>query len=161
MGISTGGMTLLHMATSQPDRVDAMVLIGATSYFPEQARQIMRGSHPDSVPRARLDALARFHSRGEEQARMLLTQFYGFKDSYDDMNFTAPLLSTIKARTLILHGDRDQFFPVSIPVEQYRSIPRSYLWIVPNGGHVPFPRTDAGHRAMLETLTAFLKGEWQ
>ena len=92
---------------------------------------------------------------------MLLAQFYGFKDSYDDMNFTAPLLSTIKARTLILHGDRDQFFPVSIPVEQYRAIPRAYLWIVPNGGHVPFPRTDAGHRAMLETMTAFLKGEWQ
>ena len=31
MGISTGGMTLLHMATRQPERIDAMVLIGATS----------------------------------------------------------------------------------------------------------------------------------
>ena len=42
MGISTGGMTLLHMATQQRDRVEAMVLIGATSYFPEEARAIMR-----------------------------------------------------------------------------------------------------------------------
>src|SRR5436309_5552444 len=39
MGISTGGMTLLHMATQQPSRVEAMVLIGATIYFPEQARE--------------------------------------------------------------------------------------------------------------------------
>ncbi|MCI0433938.1 MAG: alpha/beta hydrolase, partial [Gemmatimonadetes bacterium] len=131
-----------------------------TSYFPEQARRIMRASHPDSVP-ARLDALARTHSRGKEQAHMLLTQFHAFKDSYDDMNFTAPLLSTIQARTLIVHGDRDQFFPVSIPAEQYEAIPRSYLWIIPNGGHVPFPRTEAGRQAFAETVTAFLRGEWR
>jgi len=76
MGINTGGMTLLHMATQQRDRIDAMVLIGATSYFPE--------------------------------------------------------------RTLIVHGDRDRFFPVNIPVEMYRAIPEAALWIVPNGGHIPF-----------------------
>ena len=44
MGISSGGMTLLHMATSQPRRIDSMVLISATSYFPDQARAIMRQS---------------------------------------------------------------------------------------------------------------------
>jgi pimeloyl-ACP methyl ester carboxylesterase len=53
------------------------------------------------------------------------------------MNFTPPYLSTITARTLIVHGDRDPFFPVSIPVEVYRAIPDSYLWVVPNGGHKP------------------------
>ena len=53
------------------------------------------------------------------------------------MNFTAPLLSTIKAKTLIIHGDRDNFFPVNIPVEMYNAIPDAYLWIVPNGVHVP------------------------
>ena len=50
-------------------------------------------------------------------------------------NFTVPC--SLKARTLIVHGDRDEFFPVNIPVEMYRSIPRSFLWIIPNGGHVP------------------------
>ena len=55
MGISTGGMTLLHIATRQPERIDAMVLIG-----------------------------------GSEQLRELSSQFTAFKDSYDDMNFTAP-----------------------------------------------------------------------
>jgi hypothetical protein len=32
-------------------------------------------------------------------------QFYRMKDSYDDMNFTAPYLATINAPTLIIHGD--------------------------------------------------------
>ncbi len=53
------------------------------------------------------------------------------------MNLTSPYLATIKARTLIVHGDRDEFFPVDIPVEMYKAIPGSQLWIVPNGDHVP------------------------
>lgn len=40
MGISAGGVTLLHMATQQRDRIEAMVLIGTASYFPEQTRAI-------------------------------------------------------------------------------------------------------------------------
>jgi pimeloyl-ACP methyl ester carboxylesterase len=32
MGISMGGVTLLHMATQQLDRIDSMVLIGTASY---------------------------------------------------------------------------------------------------------------------------------
>ncbi len=137
MGISTGGMTLLHMATQQPDRVEAMVLIGATSYFPEQAREIMRRSTVESLTPADYERLRRIHTHGDEQIRSLRQQFHAFKDSYDDMNFTGPFLSTITARSLIIHGDRDEFFPVNIPVEMYRSIPHSALWIVPNGGHVP------------------------
>ena len=49
MGISSGGMTLLHMATQQPSRLDAMVLIEATTYFPEQARKIFRASTVESL----------------------------------------------------------------------------------------------------------------
>lgn len=112
VGFSTGGMTLLHMATSQPERITAMVLVGATSYFPDQAREIMWSMAPDSLSRAQLEGIGRRHGGGIEQALALMSQFHRFKDSYDDMNFTPPLLSTITARTLIVHGDRDMFFPV-------------------------------------------------
>lgn len=137
MGISTGGMTLLHMATQQPDRIDAMVLIGATSSFPEQARAIMRRAAGDSVPSPNQQGHPECAARGDSQIRQLAAQFGAFKDSYDDMNFTPPFLGTIRARTLIVHGDRDRFFPVTIPVEMYRAIPGATLWIVPEGGHVP------------------------
>src|SRR5437660_3385370 len=49
LGVSGGGNVLLHMATKQPERVKAMVLVSATSYFPAQARPIMR-AYPDSLP---------------------------------------------------------------------------------------------------------------
>lgn len=158
MGISTGGMTLIHMATQQPDRVEAMVLIGATIYFPEQAREIMRQTTVEGLTEQKWEAYRSRHKRGDDQIRALVSQFHGFKDSYDDMNFTPPYLATIQARTFIVHGDRDEFFPVAIPVEMYRSIPKSYLWIIPNGGHVPiFGENQA---AFTDKASAFLAGEW-
>lgn len=154
MGISSGGMTLLHAATQKPERIEAMILIGATSYFPEQARAIMRAQATDRPgPNARGQNCA---TRGGGQIRQLEDQFVGFKDSYDDMNFTAPYLGTIKARTLIVHGDRDEFFPVEIPVEMYRAIPGSQLWIVPGGGHVPIYGPRLTH--FVDVALRFLRG---
>jgi hypothetical protein len=48
---------------------------------------------------------------------------------------------------------------VSIPVEMYRSIPESYLWTVPNGGHVPI--YGANRAAFTERVLEFLNGDWQ
>lgn len=155
MGISTGGMTLLHAATRKPERVEAMALIGATSYFPEQARAIMRevgAARPQPDPRDQACA-----TRGVAQIRDLQDQFVAFQHSYDDMNFTAPYLGTIKARTLIVHGDRDEFFPVIIPVEMYQAIPGAALWIMPGGHHVPIygPRS----AQFLDVALEFLRGK--
>jgi len=137
MGISAGGMTLLHLATKYPDRISAMAVIGATSYFPEQARRVIGGEAAAPLPKEVLQMFNQCASRGDPQVRDLMGQFLAFKDSHEDMNLTPPYLATIKARTLIVHGDRDEFFPVAIPVEMYNAIPGSQLWIVPKGDHVP------------------------
>jgi len=137
LGMSTGGMVLLHMATSQPDRIDSMVLTSATSHFPNQARTIMRRASFETMPREVREMYGECAKRGEEQIRQLIAQFNAFHDNYDDMNFSEENLSTIKAPTLIVHGDRDNFFPVEIPVSMYRSIPNASLWIIPGGDHVP------------------------
>lgn len=137
IGISNGGMILLHVATQKQSRIDAMILVGATSYFPEEARAVMRQNTVENLTPDEWEAARRIHRLGDDQIRMLTAQFHSFKDNYDDMNFTPAYLSTIKARTLIIHGDRDPFFPVQIAVDMYRAIPQAYLWVVPNGGHVP------------------------
>jgi pimeloyl-ACP methyl ester carboxylesterase len=137
MGMSTGGMVLLHMATSQPSRIDSMVLISATSHFTDQARTIMRRASFDTMPREVQDMYRECAKRGDDQIRQLISQFNALHENYDDMNFTPQSLSTITARTLVVHGDRDNFFPVEIAVSIYRSIPDAALWIVPDGDHVP------------------------
>ena len=43
IGFSSGGMTLLHLATKYPDRLSKMVVIGATTHFGDQARAMIRG----------------------------------------------------------------------------------------------------------------------
>ena len=136
LGISGGGNVLLHLATKQPDRVKAMVLVSATSYFPSQARPIMR-KYADALPPEQWDILRRSHPGGDAQIKALLDSAKSFADSYDDLNFTPAYLSTIQARTLIVQGDRDPFYPVEISLEMARAIPNSSLWIVPDAGHGP------------------------
>ncbi len=158
VGMSLGAKTLLHVATRQPDRVEAMTLVSATPYFPEQARSIMRQMTSDNRNEQEWQQMREWHKHGDEQIRALWEMARRFKDSYDDMNFTPPYLSTIKARTLIVHGDRDPLYPVSLAMEMYAAIPRSYLWIIPNGGHGPVFGEMA--EVFVKTSLAFLNGEW-
>ena len=82
-----------------------------------------------------------------------------FADSYDDVNFTPPYLSTITSDTLVVFGDRDPLYPVSLAFELNRAIPRSYLWVVPNGAHGPvFGNAAPGFST---TALEFLRGEWR
>ena len=155
IGISMGGNILLHMATTQPERIESMVVVSATMYFPEQARAIMRQIRVDDQPSSEWDAMRKRHKLGEDQIKALWEWQRGMKDSYDDMNFTPLLLSKIQARTMIVYGDRDFLYPVEMGVEMYRAIPGSALWVVPNGGHGPVFLDHAAHFS--KTALAFLR----
>ena len=154
LGVSGGGNVLLHMATMEPERIKAMVLVSATPYFPARARLLMR-QYAKSLPEEQWEILRRRHPGGDEQIRLLLASTDAFTESYDDMSFTPPHLSTIRARTLIVQGDRDPLYPVEMSVEMAKAIPQSSLWIVPNSGHGPV----IGERwpEFLKTAVAFLK----
>lgn len=154
LGVSGGANVLLHVATMQPDRIRAMVLVSATPYFPAQARAIMR-AYADALPEEERENLKRRHRGGDAQIAALLESTRAFADSHDDMNLTPPHLSTIRARTLIVQGDRDPLYPVELSVEMARAIPNCSLWIVPNSGHGPV----LGERwpEFLESADAFLR----
>jgi pimeloyl-ACP methyl ester carboxylesterase len=155
IGVSMGGNLLLHMATLQPDRIEAMLVVSATMYFPEQARAIMRHVPVENRSGSEWETMRKRHKLGDEQIVALWEWQRGMKDSYDDMNFTAASLSGIKASTLIVYGDRDFLYPVEMGVELYRAIPRSALWVVPNGGHGPVFRDAAEQFA--RTALVFLR----
>ncbi len=157
IGFSSGGETLIHMATQQSARIDAMILIGAASYWTEPLRKFCRESGPDS-DRWDWEMLRRRHVHGDAQIHALINQLHACKDSYDDMNFTAPYLSTITAQTLILYGDRDPIYPLSIAFDMYNAIPDAHLWVVPNGGHGPFTGEYAAQ--FVQTALGFLQGKW-
>ena len=158
IGLSGGGITALHMATAEPSCIESMVLVSAPPYFPAEARSIQRHFSESMVGDAEMERMRKRHPRGEPQIQQLVAIARGFADSYEDVNFTPPYLSTITADTLIVFGDRDPLYPVSLAFDLCAAIPRSYLWVVPNGGHVPVFREAAPQ--FVETALSFLRGGW-
>src|SRR5688572_16325257 len=158
IGLSGGGITLLHMATMEPSSVSAMVLVSAPPYFPAQARALQRQTSEAMLSDVEMDLMRRRHRHGEPQIQQLFAHSRALAEEYDDVNFTPPLLSTIAADTLIVFGDRDPLYPVSLAFELHAAIPQSYLWVVPNGGHGPV-FGDAAAR-FTDTAVPFLRGEW-
>jgi pimeloyl-ACP methyl ester carboxylesterase len=156
IGLSMGGNILLHMAAMQPLRIDAMVVVSATMYFPTQAREIMRRVlTAETQPPEEWESMRQRHKLGDQQIAALWDWTRGMEHSYDDMNFTPPALSRILARTLIVYGDRDPLYPVEMAFEMYRAIPRSALWVLPDSGHGPVFLGAATHFA--QASLAFLK----
>ncbi len=137
IGLSMGGNTLLHVASQSPARIDSMVIVSATPYFPEQARAIMRQLTPESHSEAEWKEMRARHVHGDEQIRAIFQAQHELRNSHDDLCFTPAELARVTARTLIVYGDRDPLYPVGLGVELYRSLPRAQLWVVPNGGHGP------------------------
>ena len=159
MGLSGGGITLLHMATAQPASIESMVVVSAPPYFPAQVRAIQRQFSESTLGEAEMDRMRKRHKHGAQQIQQLVAMTRRFADNYDDVNFTPPYLSTISAETLIVFGDRDPLYPVSLAFELRNAIPQAHLWVVPNAGHGPvFGETASGFAT---TALSFLRGEWR
>jgi len=157
IGLSGGGITLLHMATQQPDRIEAMIAISAPPYFPSQSRAIQRQFSFESLGEAEKSAMLERSNGGQKQIDWLMEQTHAMAESYDDVNLTPPLLGTITARTLIVFGDSDPLYPVRLACELRESIPRSSLLVIPNGGHGPVFGPNAAYFA--DIATSFFHGD--
>lgn len=157
IGVSAGGMVLLHLATREPDRISSMVLVGTGHRITDQTRAFARGMTMGTLKGAARDLYQSCAVRGEDQMQGLVDRFRSLVGTNtDDVNFSTVRLNSIRARTLIVHGDRDKLFPVEIPFEMYRGIPKSELWIVPGGGHPPI--WGDNRPEFLRVTREFLKG---
>jgi pimeloyl-ACP methyl ester carboxylesterase len=154
IGMSAGANTLLHMATQQPSRIEAMIHVSGTPRFPDQARAIMKTMTEEGRSPEEWAQMRGRHHHGDDQIRALWRHARQFADDRTDMNFTAATLAAITARTMIVHGDRDPLYPVELALELYRAIPSASLWVVPNGGHGPVFGADAA--PFVTAATAFL-----
>ena len=156
IGASGGGSITLYLATLRPDLVKRAIVIGGFIYRSPQVREILAGSSKN--PEANEISI-----HGKEKAILLHKQFTYFSQLYGDPSFTPDVLSTIGAKTLIIHGDNDQLAPtISNALEMYQNIPNSYLWIVPNGGHLPLPPylDPKNESDFVKRTIEFLNGDW-
>jgi pimeloyl-ACP methyl ester carboxylesterase len=137
VGFSGGGCALLQLAYQQPGKIKSMSIVSAAPYFPRETREIMKQFGTQAKTEEEWAAMRSIHFHGDEQIQMLWEQASAFSESDNDMNFTPEMLSQIETKTLIVQGDRDPIYPLELTIGMYKSMPDAYLWIVPNGGHVP------------------------
>jgi pimeloyl-ACP methyl ester carboxylesterase len=135
-----------------------MVIVSAPPYFPAQARAVQRQTSESILSTFEMEMMRKRHRHGDAQLQQLFAHGRAFADNYDDVNFTPPYLGTIAAETLIVFGDHDPLYPVSLAFDLRAAIPRSHLWVVPNGGHGPVFGDHAPQFAA--TALAFLRGAW-
>lgn len=158
IGLSGGGIVALHMATLKPESTKRMVVVSAPPYFPEQARAIQRQFTEAMLPEVERERMRLRHKRGAAQIQQLIENTHAFAEDRADVNFTPDALAKIQAETLIVFGDRDPLYPVSLATDLYAGIPKAYLWVVPNGGHGPIFREHAAR--FNETALDFLRSGW-
>lgn len=158
VGASTGGAVALRMAAEQPERVEALVVVGGFDRLTDEATAILKQPGcqdltPDQWARKRQQ-----HSHGDDQIRGLQRMFCN--ETNNPHLLTPPPLGQVKARTLIIHGDHDRFFPVRIGLGIYQAIPKAYLWVVPDADHLPgFDERDRA--SVVATIRSFLGTEWR
>ena len=140
VGHSSGGMCLLFLATRQPARVRTLTLVGATYTWDAHARSHMRqvadGWEIDS---GWIDRLRQLHgaTHGQEYWRVLRDWFRHWAADQGELPFQPADLAAITCPALVLHGDRDPFFPVYIATTMYQAMPNAELAILPAVGHGP------------------------
>ena len=91
---------------------------------------------------------------GEDYIEKLLDLWVESVFRTDELPFVSDDLNKIACPTLVIHGDRDEFFPLHVPVAMYQDIPNSQLCIIPNGGHNLLNENPA---LFIDTLLTFLK----
>ena len=135
IGYSGGGIALFHMATVDPDRMESIVVVSA----PHQLYKTDILAFPDyeNHPPQVLAYWQENHPGGEAQVRKLIERFHGVANITEEMSLTCEQLSTIKARTLIVSGDRDGLVPLPMVLQMTEAIPDASLWVIPSQGHSP------------------------
>jgi pimeloyl-ACP methyl ester carboxylesterase len=157
IGPSSPSAIALYISTIRPSMVKNLVIIGGQAYFSAQTRKVIASWGPGFEDQTWLAESIKKH--GNEKGLQLLKQLWNFRNVYGNPSITPDMLSTITARTLIIHGDNDDIVPLSQAMEMYKNINKKYLWVVPNGGHLPYldPKNQID---FLRRVIEFLNMDW-
>lgn len=132
VGLSYGGLALLNLASLHPKRIEKMILIGTSSQYNGAENTNMDKTFSyENLPDSFIKVLKETHQGGERQIRALFNPNLNYKISIGEED-----LKSIKTKTLIINGDRDEIMGITPAINLFKNFPDSELWIVPNTGHI-------------------------
>lgn len=128
IGFSYGGDVLVQLALMNPALIKSMIIIGAcgswtSSEFPEWVEYLSYRN---------LENLSwmREQQTSDEQIKSILDQVVNY-----NIIVTKEDLKSIRAKTLIVVGDKEDSITSECILSAKDNIPNSFLWIVPNTSH--------------------------
>jgi pimeloyl-ACP methyl ester carboxylesterase len=157
IGNSMGGKIAWKFAVAFPDRIDRLVLIspdgfaspgqeyGTRQPVPAMVR-LMRYALPKLLLKMNLDPAYGDPARLTDD---IVTRYHdlllgpGNRDAMiasmeqTELVEPEPLLRSIKARTLLLWGDKDAMIPLANAEDYVKVLPNSTLTVLPGLGHLP------------------------
>lgn len=143
MGLSMGGGTALRFAGRHPERVEAMVVAGASNDA-EPPRSIVRRQ----LDLERIDRedptfaaeMARLHDpvQGPGAWRNLMTAVRD--DIAHGVGLTPDELARVQVPVLLAYGDADAWVPLEQVLRLRQQLPQARLLVVPGGHVVPAER---------------------
>ncbi len=150
IGLSFGGITLLQLASLHPNRIEAMVLIGAAhNYSGKDNNTLDDKFNFDDLPAQFIEQLKKTHVHGDPQIRALFNPELNYEIRLSDESLRA-----IQAKTLVVSGDRDEILGVQAAFALHAHLPHSSLWVLPDQGHIPI--NDTNRSDFIGTTLAFL-----
>ncbi|WP_020660582.1 alpha/beta fold hydrolase [Amycolatopsis benzoatilytica] len=160
MGASSGGTHALACAAAMPDRVTAVVGLGAVAPFSEEY-DWYAGMADDSSLRAAREGrdirLKHGESHEFDESSFIAADWAALSgpwsalgrdagsagdvtaEAEDDLALTTPWgvdLAAVKAPVLLAHGAADRVIPVSHSHWLLKTLPNATLWLHPKDGHI-------------------------
>ncbi len=138
VGHSDGATIALLYAACFPERVIAMVSVGAHIYIEPRLQQGIKGvfqsySTDDRFRRA----LAQIH--GDKVDLVFKNWYEGWLQLEDQDWDLRPVLRTIRCPVLVIQGEADEHATKQHALDLAQVIPQAELWLIPDEGHM-FPQ---------------------
>jgi DNA-binding SARP family transcriptional activator/pimeloyl-ACP methyl ester carboxylesterase len=170
VAVGSGGAMALALAAMHPERVDALVLLGASARIPEAddydiglSRDLVDAALPYTEEQWGTGDMLRFSAPDEPELREWFARYERLSASpgtalaiqrmvlETDLRW---LLPSVEAPTLVLHRARDHLMPVSHGRYLAEHLPRSVLCELPGSAHLYFLGDPGDWLAPLEGFLA-------
>lgn len=128
IGYSYGGEILFQLALTNPDLINAMIIIGScgtwnAKEFPEFVK-FLSYENIENLPWMREQQI------NEERIKNILNEVPNYS-----VNVSDDELKSINTKTLLVVGDHDPATSLECVIKAKLNMPNSFLWIAPNTGH--------------------------
>ena len=153
IGIDYGGNILLKIAGLRTERLESIILIGASNNYSRQDDQALNNNATfENLSEEEISELRKLHLLGDNQIKALFNPNLNY-----EIRLSNEELGLITTKALIINGDNDEILGVSAAIALHSNMPNSQLWIVQNSGHIPLNSTNKSD--FLRTTNKFLASD--